>query len=510
MSAPRVPSPNVPGTPLFDAAALRAVEAAALSGTDDPGALMARAGRAAWTTLRTHWTGAQRVCVVCGPGNNGGDGYVLARLALAAGCDVQVIRREAHAPRTAAAVAACAAFAEAGGAIATFRADTMLEADVIVDALYGIGLTRAVEGDDAALIRAIDAAGAPVLALDVPSGVDAGRGSVPGAAVRATRTLQFLAPHVGLQTGEAVDHAGRLDLDTLGVEVAGIAGAVPAARRITAPDLSHWLRPRTRNAHKGVAGHVLCIGGDHGMGGAVALAAEGALRSGAGLVRVATRAAHVAPVLARCPEAMAVAVGTETALAGLIAAADVVALGPGLGQDAWGHGLVFDVLAALAHGADAPALVLDADALNLVAAHPCALPRGTILTPHPGEAARLLGTTTAEVQHDRRAAVRELAARYAAVVVLKGAGTLVCAPGGVPWLVAAGNPGMATGGMGDVLTGIVAALRAQGLAPESAAACGALLHAAAGDLAARDGERGLRPTDLLQALRRCANPEIPR
>ena len=267
------------------------------------------------------------------------------------------------------------------------------------------------------------------------------------------------------------------------------------------PDaLPAWLPPRPRDSHKGDNGHVLCIGGEHGSGGAIALCAQAALRAGAGLVGVATRGAHVPAVLARQPEAMAHAVESADALAPLFARADVVAIGPGLGQGDWSRALLEAALAA------GKPLVLDADALNLLAASPRALPAGAILTPHPGEAARLLGSDAATVQSDRAAAVHVLAERCNAVVVLKGAGTLVAAPARAMRIVAAGNPGMATGGMGDLLTGVVAALRAQGLDAFDAASCGALLHAHAGDMAARDGgERGLLPSDLLPWLRHCAN-----
>jgi NAD(P)H-hydrate epimerase len=245
---------------------------------------------------------------------------------------------------------------------------------------------------------------------------------------------------------------------------------------------------------------VLCIGGDHGSGGAVVLCAQAALRTGAGLASVATREAHVAAVLARQPEAMARAVESAGALVPLLARADVVAIGPGLGQGEWGR----DMLAAAL--ASSKPLVLDADALNLLAASPQALPPGTILTPHPGEAARLLGSDARAVQADRSGAAHALAQRHGAVVVLKGAGTIVAAPDRGQRIAAAGNPGMATGGMGDLLTGAIAALRAQGLEPFDAASCGALLHAHAGDIAAREGMRGLLPSDLLPCLRSAANP----
>jgi NAD(P)H-hydrate epimerase len=268
------------------------------------------------------------------------------------------------------------------------------------------------------------------------------------------------------------------------------------------PDaLPAWLPPRPRDSHKGANGHVLCIGGDHGSGGAIVLCAQAALRTGAGLASVATRAAHVPALLARQPEAMAHAVESGDALAPLFARASIIAIGPGLGQGAWGRAMLAAALAA------SKPLVLDADALNLLAAAPRALPAGTILTPHPGEAARLLDSDIASVQGDRNAAALALVQRYGAVVVLKGAGTIVAAPGRIPHVVAAGNPGMATGGMGDLLTGVIAALRAQGLDAFDAASCGALLHAHAGDLAAReDGMRGLLPSDLLPWLHRCANP----
>lgn len=268
------------------------------------------------------------------------------------------------------------------------------------------------------------------------------------------------------------------------------------------PDaLPAWLPPRPRDSHKGANGHVLCIGGDHGSGGAIVLCAQAALRTGAGLASVATRAAHVPALLARQPEAMAHAVESGDALAPLFARASIIAIGPGLGQGAWGRAMLAAALAA------SKPLVLDADALNLLAAAPRALPAGTILTPHPGEAARLLDSDIASVQGDRNAAALALVQRYGAVVVLKGAGTIVAAPGRIPRVVAAGNPGMATGGMGDLLTGVIAALRAQGLDAFDAASCGALLHAHAGDLAAReDGMRGLLPSDLLPWLHRCANP----
>src|SRR5690606_4955541 len=230
------------------------------------------------------------------------------------------------------------------------------------------------------------------------------------------------------------------------------------------------------------------------------LAAQAAARGGAGLVSVATRERHVAALLAARPELMVHAVDSASALDPLLQRASVVAIGPGLGRDPWGRDLLDRVLAS------GLPLVLDADALNLLASAPRVLPPDSVITPHPGEAARLLGSDTATIQQDRFAAADALAERFSACVVLKGAGTVVAAPGALPSVVAAGNPGMASGGMGDVLTGLLAALRAQGLSAHDAARTAALLHAAAGDHAAGGRERGLLAADLLDSLWTLSNP----
>ena len=493
------PGPSHSPFPLYTPPALRALEARATQWLDgDAFALMARAGQAAWRCALRHWPQAMRIVVACGPGNNGGDGYVLARHALQAGRAVRVLRVQP--PSTPLAQRACGEFLDAGGEVAAFDA-ALGEADLLVDALFGIGLSRAPDAGASALVDAINAHQAPTLALDVPSGIDAASGSAPGQAVRATRTLQFIARHRGLRTGAAIDHAGALELATLDVPASLFDGIEACAHAWRADALPGFFPLRPRDHHKGRNGHVLCIGGDHGGGGAIVLAAEAALRCGAGLASLATRTPHVAAALARRPELMAHAVEGAGDLLPLVPRADVLAIGPGLGRDAWGHGLL-----AVALG-QPPPRVLDADALNLLAANQWAPSDGDILTPHPGEAARLLGCTAGDVQQDRFAAAHALCERYASTVVLKGAGSIVAAPGGVPAVVCAGNPGMAAGGMGDVLTGVVAALLAQGFPPRDAAIAGTLLHAAAGDAAAReDGERGLLPSDLMPWLRRLANP----
>ena len=485
--------------PLYSTHAARALDARAtqvLGG--DPYLLMQRAGLAAWQYLLLHWPEAQRIVVVCGPGSNGGDGYVMARHAHRAGRRVDVVHLPAHVPGNPVAQRACTDYVAGGGQVTLFDG-ALPKADVMVDALFGIGLSRAPEQQVRALIDAVNAQAAPVLALDVPSGVDANKGCAPGVAVLATRTLQFIARHAGLYTGDALEYTGELALEELDVPVRAFDDVPPDASLLGQDALARWLLPRRRNTHKGESGHVLCIGGDDGSGGAIALCAEAALRTGAGLVSVATRPAHVAALLARRPEAMVRAVESTDDLVPLLERARVIALGPGMGQGEWGQALFQHALRS------GKPRVMDADALNLLATSPQVL-EDTILTPHPGEAARLLDCTTDDVQRDRFAAAQAIAQRHACVVVLKGAGTIVAAPDETPRVIDAGNPGMAVGGMGDVLTGVIAALRAQGLSAFDAASSGALLHALAGDAAAWDGQRGLLPSDLFAHLRRLANP----
>lgn len=471
--------------------------------------LMARAGLAAWRLMLERWPQAQRIGVACGPGNNGGDGYIVAALALGSGRQVSLLQFGAG-PGSDVARRAQAVYLQTGGQVSTFSADAPLpQVDLWVDALFGIGLHRPLDGAAADLVHALNRAATarrvPLFALDVPSGVDADTGNDHGLSVRADVTLAFIAGKPGLYTGRGRVAAGAVVVDALGLADHVFDDLEPAARVARADALPSCFAPRARDAHKGHFGHVLCIGGDHGYGGALALCAEAAHRVGAGLVSAATRAEHVPVLLSRRPETMVRAVdlvdGGHDGLSALLEKASVVAIGPGLGGSEWSLSLLHAAMDA------GKPLVLDADALNALARRDAQPLRDAVLTPHPGEAARLLGTTTDAIADDRLRHARQLATRFGCTVVLKGAGTVVAAPGQVPILIDAGNPGMATGGMGDVLTGVIAGLIAQGAAPFDAAACGALLHAVAADRAARDGgERGLLPSDLFANLRRSANP----
>lgn len=461
--------------------------------------LMTSAGDAALTTLRSYWPAAQRVVVLCGPGNNAGDGYVLARLARARRLDVVVVALSDPASLRGDARRAWQDFVAEGGVTREWSDDCLDGAEVIVDAIFGIGLSRPIEGAVAQRIERINESSAPILALDIPSGLDADTGRILGVAIHAERTLTFLGLKQGFYLGNGPDCTGIVMFDDLEVPEAGLAHVQPAALRIGEDALARLLPRRRRTTHKGQQGHVLIIGGGIGMAGAARLSGEAALRVGAGLVTVATRPENVAAIIAQRPEIICRGVESATDLVALIERADVIAVGPGLGQDAWAQ--------SVASGALRSGLptVIDADALNLLAQSPCRSDR-RILTPHPGEAGRLLGMSNAAVQADRVAAARAIAERYGGTVVLKGAGTLVVEHDALPSICDQGNPGMASPGMGDVLTGVIAGIAAQTAELAEAARAGVLVHAMAGDMAARRGERGLLASDLFTYLPPCVNP----
>jgi NAD(P)H-hydrate epimerase len=482
---------------LYTAAQVRELDRVAIEERGIAGAtLMQRAGEAAFELLRVRWPRARRIAVVCGPGNNGGDGYVLARLAQGAGLAPVVMSVGATDKSKGDAAAARKACESAGVAIQNFSAGLLAGCDVVVDALLGIGLEREVSGEWLAAIEAINQSGVPVLAVDVPSGLHADTGRVVGAAVHAQATMAFIGLKAGLFTGAGRACSGEIFFDDLGVPP-DIHAKIPAlAKRLTERSLQGLLHKRRRDMHKGDAGHVLVIGGDRGMPGAAQLAGEAAYRAGAGLVMLATHPEHAARISAARPELIVHGVASPAELRPLLARADVIAAGPGLGEGAWGAALFGAALDT------AIPTVVDADALNSLAADPV-MHVDWILTPHPGEAARMLGMSTQEIQADRFAAVRELVASYGGVCVLKGAGSLIASLyDGVVSVCDRGNPGMASGGMGDVLTGTIAGLRAQGLLSPDAAHLGVWAHAAAGDdAAAACGEIGMLASDLLPFIR---------
>jgi len=461
--------------------------------------LMQRAARTAFGALLQRWPEVRSLSILCGRGNNGGDGLVMAVLAARQGLQVQLLTMgdDYEAQLRGEALEAWQMVAEQGIPAQCWAEGIELSGELVVDAMLGTGLRGAVRGDYAAAIRQLNGSGLPVLAVDIPSGLCADSGAVLAEAVRADMTVSFIGLKRGLLTHQAVDHVGELLFDDLRVEPDVYEQLPVSLFRSSQTDLKRCLPARNRSAHKGSNGHVLVVGGDRGMGGAALIAAQAAARSGAGLVTLATRAEHITAALVRCPEVMSRAVRGVQDLQPLLERADVVVIGPGLGQSAWSDQLLQQVLKS------DRALVVDADALNMLCSNPVlqGIRRDNwILTPHPGEAGRLLDESVPTLQADRFAAVRRLQQRYGGVAVLKGAGSLTD-DGITQYLCSAGNPGMACGGMGDLLAGITGALKAQGLSLLDAAQLAVYTHASAADAVAhQQGERGMLASDLLEQL----------
>lgn len=462
--------------------------------------LMLRAGEAAFQIAHNAYPHARRWLVLCGHGNNGGDGYVVARLARAAGIDVTLLAQESDKPLPDEAQQARDAWLNAGGVIHAPDIIWPQDVDLIIDALLGTGLKQAPRKPLSTLIEHANTHPAPIVAIDIPSGLVAQTGGTPGAVIHAAHTVTFIALKPGLLTGQARDVTGYVHFNALGLD-AWLAGQVAPIQRFDASQLVHWLPPRRPTSHKGSHGRLVVIGGDHGTAGAIRMAGEAALRAGAGLVRVLTRSENIAPILTARPELM-VAVLTPDTLEESLAWADVVVIGPGLGLQEWGKKALQKV-----ENFRKP-MLWDADALNLLAINPDKR-HNRVITPHPGEAARLLGCSIAEIENDRLLSAQRLVKRYGGVVVLKGAGTVVVSEQNALGIIDTGNAGMASGGMGDVLSGIIGALLGQKLTPYDAACAGCVAHGAAADvLAARFGTRGMLATDLFTTLQCIVNPDV--
>ena len=484
---------------LHDAAQVRALDARLMAAGTSGAVLMQRAAQAAWRALRRRWPQVRKLCVLAGPGNNAGDGYLLAVLARRAGWDVQVYSLADPARLRDAAAQAYAEACAQGLQVQPWHAEAVLDG-LLVDAMLGTGLAGELREPYASAVARINASGLPCLALDIPSGLCADTGRLWGAAVRADLTVTFIALKLGLFTGAGPDQVGELCFADLQADAALCAAAPAMAQRLTAGNLQR-LPARPRTTHKGRCGRLLVVGGERGYGGAALLAAQSGLRGGAGMVSLATREEHVAGALARCPELMVRGLLSSGQLLALLPGHDVLVVGPGLGQGAWGRSLL--TAAAQFEGAQ----VWDADALNLLAAGRVQIRAGAVLTPHPGEAARLLGCSLVEVQDDRPAAALRLAQRYQAVVVLKGAGSLVT-DGHTLRLCEHGHPAMAGPGLGDVLAGLIGALLAQGLAALPASELAVWLHARAGERLGQAG-RGLLASELVGVIRELLEEHSP-
>lgn len=462
--------------------------------------LMQRAGQAAFDVARDAYPASRHWLILCGHGNNGGDGYVVARLAQGAGICVTLLAQVSEKPLPEEAQAARDAWLAADGVIHQFNIPWPQDVDLIIDSLLGTGLQNAPRDNVVSLIEQANHFPAPIIALDIPSGLNAQTGATPGAVIQAAYTITFIALKPGLLTGKARDVVGQLRHHALGLE-AWLTQQPTHLNRLDASQLAQWFTPRRPTSHKGDHGRLLVIGGDRGTAGAIRMAGEAALRAGAGLVKVLTRVENIAPIITARPELMVDEL-TPQSLDESLAWADVVVIGPGLGQAPWGKQALRKI------DNFCKATLWDADALNLLAINPDKR-HNRVITPHPGEAARLLNCTVAEIENDRLLSAQRLVKRYGGVVVLKGAGTIVADERGVMSIIDAGNAGMASGGMGDVLSGIIGALLGQALSPYDAACAGCIAHGAAADeLAARYGTRGMLATDLFSTLRRVVNPDV--
>lgn len=464
--------------------------------------LMQRAAQACLQHLQAQQPAPARVVVLCGPGNNGGDGWVLARLAQQAGYQVQVF---AVTPRSDLAQLAAQAWHDSGGIshpLAAFNPTHREQSDVVVDAVFGSGLNRSVTEQFADCIAVLNTQPRRcwVLSIDIPSGLNSDTGRPCPIAVRADWTVSFIALTLGLVTGQAAHYCGHIELAELGI-ASCLRSQQPVLEVIDASTVVHSLPARAKTAHKGDFGHVVVIGGGPGMSGAAILAGQAALRCGAGKVSIACHPTSQLAIAAAQPEFMVHAVTDSVSL--LLSKADVVVIGPGLGQSEWAQQLVIAV-------ADWDGTVVwDADGLNLLAALALSKPANSewVMTPHPGEAGRLLRTSTAAVEQDRWHALTQICQNFQAHALLKGAGTLVkLATHPAGWVCRRGSPALATGGSGDVLSGVVAALLAQRLLIPDALVTAVWLHAVAGELASCDGERGTIASDLLLPLRQLSNP----
>jgi len=464
--------------------------------------LMTRAGEQVFAYLRQHYGQAQHIMVFCGSGNNAGDGFIVATLALKAGLTVTACCLSDPKKLQGAALYAYEDFLQANGEITHFDNNQQIFADVIVDALLGTGVARDITGKYTDAIQLINNSKIPVIAVDIPSGLNPDTGDIFGIAVKATATVTFIGLKQGLFTGQAADYCGKLCYSSLAIPEQIFNRVFTAIFRLTGAALP----PRNRYSHKGSFGHVLIIGGDHGYSGAIKLAGEAALRTGAGLVSIATRSSHAGLININRPELMCHGVETAAELIPLFAKATVVIVGPGLGQNTWGKELFFSAVTTFKKQ-----IVIDADALNILSQSHAALnvvkrkPYRTILTPHVGEAARLILGKKDQIEGNRFATVWAIQQHYGGVVVLKGPGSLIADDEQLA-VSTTGNPGMASGGMGDVLSGVIGGLLAQGLSLAAAAQQGVYLHGLAADMSAKNyGERGMLASDLLPYLRELVN-----
>jgi len=479
---------------LYDAATVRSLDAEAIRSGVSGFELMQRAGQFTFDVIRRLRPDGRRIGVICGHGNNGGDGWVVARLAAEFGLSVTVVATQP--PKT-----EDAAEAARRCSLAPVAPESLIQQhfDIVVDAVLGNGLDHAPRGAATVLIDTIQRlalhADTTVIAIDVPSGLNASTGYIPGDCVTADHTCTYIGMKAGLVTGAGPAVCGQIHFHDCGIAAAIYRPRTHCATLVSPSPSQKREIARTADAHKGRAGRLLVVGSNLGYFGAARLTCEAALRTGTGLVSLATRAEHYPHIVAGREEIILRTLDDRIGLDHWLTEADVVALGPGLGQDEWAR-RQFAFLPEIRGP-----VVVDADALNLLAQRPQRIDNA-VFTPHPGEAARLLDVSNGEIQKDRIASALSLQQKYGGVIVLKGAGTVIVGRDRAVSVCDRGHAGMASAGMGDVLTGVIASLLAQGAKPETAAALGVWIHALAAEDAGMGGEIGIVAGDLMQPLRR--------
>ena len=465
--------------------------------------LMKRAGKALFNHLQNCYPIAKNILVICGGGNNAGDGYVVAKLAMQSGLDVSVVSLVDPAKLQGDAKTAWKDWHSLSHQLVAFSPDLVNQADVLIDALLGTGLQRDLEGKWAETVQIINQSDTPVIAVDIPSGLCADTGRVAGCAINATSTMTFIGLKKGMFTNLGVDHCGELLFDDLAIPDGVYKRQPSQAICLDWAELRHQLISRKHSTHKHQCGHVVVLGGDLGMPGAVRMAAESALRAGAGLVTVVSHKEHAAVILAGRPELMLSPSDDGHVSSELLNKATAIVIGPGMTDSTWSRNLLSAALQPRV-----PKL-MDAGALRLLSEDDDGQRDDWVLTPHPGEAASLLGESASDVQNSRFTSVELLQQKYGGYIVLKGAGSLLKAPISakekLPQVCPYGNPGMASAGMGDILSGVIGSFIAQGYELELAAQLGLCVHSLAGDLAAKDGQTGLLASDLLTHIRQLVN-----
>ncbi len=491
-------------TNLYSTKAVRNLDAITINEFNISGyELMKRAGTALFNHLQNRYPIAKRIVVVCGAGNNAGDGYVVAKLAMQSGLDVSVVSLIDPAKLQGDVKTAWKDWHSLSHQLVEFSQSLVTQADVVIDALIGTGLQRDLEGEWAETVQIINQSGTSVIAVDVPSGLCADTGRVAGCAIIATSTMSFIGLKAGLLTYMGVDHCGELLFDSLAVPDGVYKRQMPQAICLDWAKLRLQLKPRIHSMHKHQCGHVIVLGGDKGMPGAVRMAAEAALRVGAGLVSIVSHEEHAAVLLAGRPEIMLCATNDGHVSSDLLNKATAIVIGPGMTDSTWSRNLLSAALQS-----HVPKLV-DAGALRLLSEEDDGRRDDWVLTPHPGEAAGLLGESTSVIQNSRFSSVELLQQKYGGYIVLKGAGSLlqsaVSAGEKLPQVCPYGNPGMASAGMGDVLSGVIGGFIAQGYGLELASQMGLCVHSLAGDLAAKDGQTGLLASDLYAHIRQLVN-----